>query len=291
MTRLPLPLREGVGGRGRWESVSDDHAASLDEVNRNCCAPASEFGMTACRLARYRLRSSRERLGPIGSEGRASRPYRSPAPPALEMITPRRDMSGARDMTQDTEARRSAPRRRQQSALPGIGPTVMIAVISGVVCWVWLAAGRANPAKSIAPNMSELTQLEDREIAGALTTINSPNALLARFREQEQGKEGGCRLPLASVSLVSAPGQPPGHIRLISGTYVSPVFEVSAAPVRVAIPFPAPYEIGHGILTAMGDGGSATIALLPAWRVSAADGKTTHAVTWTPVKNCGPRNG
>ncbi len=52
------------------------------------------------------------------------------------------------DVTQDTEARRSAPRGKNQSALPGIGPAMAIAVISGVVCWFWLASGRANPFKT-----------------------------------------------------------------------------------------------------------------------------------------------
>jgi hypothetical protein len=192
------------------------------------------------------------------------------------------------DMTQDTEAKRSAPPRKRQSAPPGIGLTIATVVISGVVSWFWLTSGRANSAKSTAPDVSDLTEVEEPEIAGALTTISLPNAALVQFRER---KDGGCRRPVAWVSLVSAPGEPPSHIRLISGAYYSPVFEVSATPVRVALPFPAPYETGHGALTAIDVGGSATISLLPAWRVSAQDGQTTRAVTWHPVKNCSPRNG
>ncbi|MGA2289007.1 hypothetical protein [Bradyrhizobium sp.] len=192
------------------------------------------------------------------------------------------------EMTQDTQARPSAARRKNQSAPPGIGLTMAIAVISGVVCWFWLASGRANPVRSTAPNVSDLTEVEEREIAGALTTMSLSNAGLAQFRE---GKDGGCRRPLAWVSLVSAPGEPPSHVRLISGTYYSPIFEVSATPVRVALPFPAPYETGHGALTAIDVGASAIISLLPAWRVSAQDGKTTREVSWRPVKSCGPRNG
>jgi hypothetical protein len=191
------------------------------------------------------------------------------------------------DMTQDTEARRSAPRRKNRSAPPGIGLAIAIAVISGVVCWFRLASGRANPLKPTAPVGSDLTEVEEREVPGALTTMSLPNAVLAQFRE---AKGGGCRRPLAWVSLVSAPGEPPSRIRLISGTYYSPIFEVSAAPVRVALPFPAPYERGHGALTAIDVGGSATISLLPAWRISPQDGRTTHTVTWHPVKNCSPRN-
>jgi hypothetical protein len=191
-------------------------------------------------------------------------------------------------MTQDTEARRSAPRRKNRSAPPGIGLTIAIAVISGVVCWFWLASGRANPPNPAAPNVSELTEVDEPDIADALTTMSSPNAVLAQFR---QSQDGSCRRPIAWVSLVSAPGEPPSHIRLISGSYYSPNFEVSATPVRVAIPYPAPYETGHGVLTAIDVGGSATVALLPAWRVSAQDEKTSRAVIWHPVKSCNPRNG
>jgi hypothetical protein len=192
------------------------------------------------------------------------------------------------DVTQDTEARRSAPRSKTQSALPGIGLTLAIAVIAGVVCWFWLASGRAHPLNSAAPNVSALTEVGEGEITGALTTMSLPDAALAQFRE---AKDGSCRRPLAWVTLVSAPGEPPSHIRLISGTYYSPVFEVSATPVRVALPFPAPYETGRGVLAAIDVGGSTAISLLPAWRVSAPDGKTARAVIWHPVKNCSPGNG
>jgi len=190
-------------------------------------------------------------------------------------------------MTQDTEAARSAARRKNRGPLPGIGLTIAIAVISGVICWFWLGSGRANPLKPTAPNVSDLTEVEETEVRGALTTMNLSNAVLAQFRE---GKDGGCRRPLAWVTLVSAAGEPPSRIRLISGNYYSPSFEVSATPVRVALPFPAPYETGQGTLTAIDVGGSATISLLPAWRVSAQDGKTTRAVTWHPVKSCSTRN-
>jgi hypothetical protein len=167
-----------------------------------------------------------------------------------------------------------------------MGLAMAITVITGIVCWFWLASGRANPLEPTAPNVSDLTEVQEREVAGALTTMNASNAVLAQFRE---AKAGGCRRPLAWVSLVSVAGELPSRIRLISGTYYSPVFEVSATPVRVAIPFPAPYETGHGALTAIDVGGSATISLLPAWRVSAQDGKPTRAVTWHPVKSCSPR--
>lgn len=167
-----------------------------------------------------------------------------------------------------------------------MGLSIAIAVISGALCWFWLISGRANPLKPTAPDVSDLAEVEDGAVAGALTTMRLQNSLLEQF---QQDKDGGCRRPLAWVSLVAPPGEPPSRIRLISGTYYSPVFEVSATPVRVAIPFPAPYETGRGTLTAIDVGGSATLSLLPSWRVSAQDGKTTRAVTWQPVKSCSPR--
>ena len=191
------------------------------------------------------------------------------------------------DMMQDAEARRSAPQRGSQGALPGIRMTIASAVISGVICWFWLAPGRANQPPTNAPNVSDITEVAEPDIAGALTTMNLPDAALAQFRE---AKDDSCRRPLAWVLVVSPPGEPPSRIRLISGNYFTPIFEVSATPVRVALPFPAPYETGRGTLTAVDIGGSAAVSLLPAWRVSATDGRTTHVVTWHPVKNC-PRNG
>jgi hypothetical protein len=83
-----------------------------------------------------------------------------------------------------------------------MGLTIAIAVISGVVGWFWLASGRAN---LLAPNGSELTEVQERDIAGALTTM-APNPGLAQFREAQDGR---CRRPLAWVSLASAPGEPP----------------------------------------------------------------------------------
>lgn len=193
-------------------------------------------------------------------------------------------------MSQDTEARRSQLKRKSQGAPPGIGLSIVIAIICGVVCWFWLAKGRAGTLQPTTPNVSGLAEVEESQVAGALTTMNLPNAAVAQYQE---GKDGRCRRPLAWVSLVSAPGEPPSRLRLISGNYYSPNFEVSATPVRVAIPYPAPYETGHGTLTAIDVGGSATISLLPTWLVSASDGKTTHDVIWNPVpaKKCGLPNG
>jgi hypothetical protein len=191
------------------------------------------------------------------------------------------------DITRDRQSKRSASRGHAKSRPPGIGSILAVTVIAGILCWFWLVPGRAHPLKSAVPNASELTEVEPPEIEGALTTMTLSNSALVQYRT---GKDGGCRRPLAWVTLVSAPGEPPSRVRLISGTYYSPVFEVTATPVRVALPFPAPYETGQGTLGVIDQGGDAAISLFPTWRVSAQDGKSTHVVTWHPVARC-PSNG
>ncbi|ACB96366.1 hypothetical protein [Beijerinckia indica] len=190
-------------------------------------------------------------------------------------------------MTQDSEVQRSAPRPKDRDTAPGIRLAAAIAAIFGIIYWYWLMSGGANPSSPSADGTSELAVVKDQEMTAALTTMNGPNAFLAQF---QKGKDG-CRPPLAWVSLVLAPGQPPGNIRLISGDYVSPVFAVSTVPMRIAIPFPRPYETGNGTLTAIDIGGSTMIALLPAWHVSAQDGKVTRPVIWHPIKRCEQPNG
>jgi hypothetical protein len=189
-------------------------------------------------------------------------------------------------MSRETQASHSASRKKSGSVPPGVRPALAFTVMSAVVCWFWLASGRVDAARPATPEVSDLAEVTDSDIAGALTTmVSSPT--LAQYRER---KDGQCRQPLAWVTLVSPQGEPPSHIRLISGTYASPTYDVSSKPIRVAIPFPAPYETGHGVLTAMDAGGATAVSLLPTWRVSARQGKTTRLVTWTPVKVCG-RNG
>ena len=75
-------------------------------------------------------------------------------------------------------------------------------------------------------------------------------------------------------------------VRLRSGSYFSPIFNLSDAPVRVAIPYPGPYEMGRGRLTVMVTSGDVVVALEPAWHVSAQNGQASHEVTWHARINC-----
>lgn len=197
-------------------------------------------------------------------------------------------------MTQGSETQRPiAPteaRADDQGGVPGLWPAVAVAALSGIVCWMWLMSGAATataPKGGAEAVLGELARVDDRDVSAALATIDGSTAFLTQFKEHA----GSCPRPLAWVTLVSAPGEPPGQVRLRSGRYFSPVFNLSDVPVRVAIPYPSPYETGHGKLTVMDVGGGAVVALLPAWHVSARDGDATREVIWHPGSRCKQPNG
>jgi hypothetical protein len=195
-------------------------------------------------------------------------------------------------MMQEAEARRSTAGGQMDSrrGVPGVLPAAAVAMLSGVLCWIWLVSGAGSAMTSAgdaAAVASDLAQVDDGDVGAALTTMEGPTAFLARFKS----RTAGCPEPLAWVTVARAPGQPAGTVRLGSGTYYSPVFDLSDVPVRVAIPYPGPYEAGHGMLTVMAAGGRAMVALRPAWQVPTQGGAARHEVTWHPSDRCKSSHG
>jgi hypothetical protein len=171
-------------------------------------------------------------------------------------------------------------------SIPGLWLATGIGLVVAILTWVLLGDVTTSSAPgATVVGVSQLAQVEDADLAEALTTMGGDGAFLARFKKN--AKE--CPSPLAWVSVVGSPGQPPSVIRLQSGTYFSPLFKISETPVRVAIPYPAPYETGHGALMAVG--ASATIALQPAWHVNAPAGAVARNVIWRVIDRCGLKNG
>ena len=119
------------------------------------------------------------------------------------------------------------------------------------------------------------------DLPAALGTVSGTAQQLAQMAEPDR-----CGRRLAWVTVVRAPGQPPGRIRLRSGSYVSPAFDLMETPVRVAMPYPAPYPTGHGTISVVGATTDAIVALTPAWHVSAQAGMAVQEVTWTPAASC-----
>ena len=187
---------------------------------------------------------------------------------------------------QSTAAAGAGPPKKGR--LPGLLPAAGVAILAGIGCWMWLSSESltAGAARG-ATVMSELAEVSEQEIPVALATLNGSPNFLTQFTDRKTS----CPQPLAWVSLAGTPQQAGLKVRLKSGMYFSPIFTLSASPVRVAIPFPAPYEAGRGPLAALIAGGSAVVALQPAWHTAAQGGESVRIVTWRVAKRCKTPNG
>jgi len=166
---------------------------------------------------------------------------------------------------------------REEGASPGLWASILAVLLFGTLSWLLLGSemGLATTENS-GGEKPELAQVDDQEIAAALNSMGGSRSFQAQFKQDQ----AGCPRPLAWVSLTRAKPGPPMTIRLRSGNYISPTFNLADVPIRVAIPYPAPYEVGHGTLSVMVAGGDAIVSLLPAWQVAAGTGMTPHEVTW-----------
>jgi len=102
-----------------------------------------------------------------------------------------------------------------------------------------LIGGKSGPAGDAEPTLS---QLAPTDIATALPTLDPATSKAA----VDEAK--ACKAPLGWVTLVKRPGGRGGMVRIRSGSYLSPPFQVTDAPQRIAIPYPAPYPTGRGVL-------------------------------------------
>jgi hypothetical protein len=71
-----------------------------------------------------------------------------------------------------------------------------------------------------------------------------------------------CKAPLAWVTLTQRNGHG-GMVRIRSGAYISPPIKLTPAPQRVAVPYPAPYPTGRGVLTLLGEADQVGFFLTP----------------------------
>lgn len=196
-------------------------------------------------------------------------------------------------MTRDieTSTHRSEATTANGSVTPGSLLFAAIAVLVGVAFWFWLtdATSIVSASDPIGQfNSSALAQVDNQDIPDALKTMGGLPSFLDRFKQ----KDAGCPAPLAWVSIERTVGQATGTVRLRSGNYLSPPFSLTETPVRIAIPYPAPYEAGTGELAIVGTGAPATISLTPTWSVSYdQNNAAVHNVHWLPAKQCGGTNG
>jgi hypothetical protein len=146
-----------------------------------------------------------------------------------------------------------------------------------------LVAGLAIAAVALSQRSTgegaELASVPAIEIDAAATTMNSAvaKAVLDDARS--------CRVPLAHVTLAAASGTT-STIRIHSGSYVSPSYVLTDQPQRIAIPFPAAYPSGRGVISIEGQAQNLAVALTPIWKINSLTGTAAMNVIWTPKNGC-----
>ena len=180
-----------------------------------------------------------------------------------------------------SEATQSAPASRSDASPSDVVSTrriglrpVLIATAGGLITSALLlgATHRINLGEPAALSLAAVatSQLDD-----AVLSLDSKISGAAA----EDARQ--CKTPLAFVTVVAEPGSVPGSIRIRSGDYLSPSIRVTDSPRRVAVPFPAPYPTGKGVLSVEGSARGLTVWLSPGRYVGTLDG--SHRSTW-----CGP---
>jgi len=91
-----------------------------------------------------------------------------------------------------------------------------------------------------------------------------------------------CKVPLAFVTVSAEAGATASTIRLRSGSYLSPPLLLTPSPLRVAVPFPAPYPSGKGVLFVEGIARGLNVWLTPGTHYSQINGPTAINVVWAP---------
>jgi hypothetical protein len=181
------------------------------------------------------------------------------------------------------------PRRDPQRG-PGDSPKRgrwrgILITISGALVTAGIATSVALPGAGLAPTSGAepiLSPLAPAEITAALPTLD-PATTRAAVDDAK-----GCKAPLGSVIVVQRPGgRGGGMVRIHSGTYVSPPIQVTNSPQRVALPYPAPYPTGRGVLSVVGDADEVWLYLTPGWFVPNLEGVASINVHWKVTNPCG----
>jgi hypothetical protein len=168
----------------------------------------------------------------------------------------------------------------------GFGP-VLIALAGAAITATIIAAAvttdrtaTTSQASTSASSESTLDKVATADLAGAAATLDPAVA------QQTVSDAKACKAPIAWVTLAKLPGGTGGMVRVRSGSYLSPAFALSDAPQRVAIPYPAAYATGRGVLWMVGEAKGLDVHLYPGWSTASLDGAAPINVWWTPTDPC-----
>lgn len=176
----------------------------------------------------------------------------------------------------------SAAPRSGASSRPGRS----VAIVAAVGCLliataVGLVLQKADFASVLGdPAQPTISYVVRGDITAAATTL-TPSAAGALVEEAQN-----CKIPLASLTIAKGTAAIGSTIRIRSGSYVSPYFTVTEAMQRVAVPYPAPYGAGSGIITIEGNAQGAIIGLSPSKVMINLPAAQTIPVAWRTGNPC-----
>lgn len=186
-----------------------------------------------------------------------------------------------KDTSQVNRADANPPPQKTPTAFRGLTIALVGAVITGALVGGIVASGRigsgSQPSGGSEPALEKVTQVE---LANATVTLDPATA------QQVVADAKSCKAPVAWVMLTKQPGSAGGSVRIRSGAYLSPPFHVTDVPQRIAIPYPAPYETGRGVLWVIGESSGLAIDLYPRWSIPSLNGAAAINVVWTPGDPC-----
>jgi hypothetical protein len=167
---------------------------------------------------------------------------------------------------------------------PGSSRGIVIGIAGGLVIAA-IAAGVVlprivgnNPPAAVGQE-STLEVLVPADINAAIPTLD-PGTSKAAVDDAKN-----CKVPLAWVTLTQRPGGNGGMVRVRSGNYLSPPIKLTPVPQRVAVPYPAPYPTGRGVLTLLGEADQVGLYLTPGG-VHDVNGAYSVNVRWQVRNPC-----
>jgi hypothetical protein len=155
-----------------------------------------------------------------------------------------------------------------RSALPLLS-MVFAGVLTGVL--VSAAGLRLETGTGAAPSLEAVAV---DQIDAAIMSLG-PQLAAGTIDDARQ-----CKTPLTYVTISAAAGTTANSIRIRSGAYLSPPIAVTPTPRRVAIPYPAPYPTGKGVLIVEGTASGLNVWLTPGQHYTRLDGPAAISVIW-----------
>lgn len=152
-----------------------------------------------------------------------------------------------------------------------------VVLVGGLVTGALIAAVLA--ASVPAPLDLTLQQVATADIEAASQSLVAGSAA-ALVQDAKS-----CRRPLAFL-LVRSTSTAGGRVRFRSGSYLSPFLKVGPGVERLALPFPAPYEVGRGQIFIDNEAGGAEIFLTPGFKIGPGPTTAIADVHWNPKAPC-----